>query len=202
MDILAACRELASTGFGDTLTISAVGAAMLLAGLGVLAVRSRNKALVLLLVVGLTSAAVITSPTNADTAVAACHADGNGDGGGGGDDGGGGGDDGGITVTNAANNGSWGENYHPIYCVGFQTPMVQIGDTGVGDFIVFDPGVIPGAISDYTWSIGGVEANSWGPYGADTVIVWHDESLYSSGQTVTVVVTDGVSTYQFNATFN
>jgi hypothetical protein len=234
MDIIAACHELASTGFGDTLTVGAIGAALVLAGAGVIAVRSKNKALVLLLVVGLTTAAVVTSPSTTDVAVASCPSD-NGDSGSGGtdpdpdpDDGGGGtdpdpdgggggtdpdpdggggdgtidGGDGGVIVSNARNNGSWGENYHPTYCVGFQTPMVQIGNANMGDYVVFDPGTIPGAISDYVWTIDGVEANSWGPGGSQFYVVWHDETLVSAGETKTIVVTDGVTTYRFNATFN
>lgn len=234
MDVLAACRELASTGFGDTLTLGVAGGAMLLFGLGVLAVRSRNKALVLLLVVGLSTASVVMSPSNNDTAVAACPSDADngggtdpgdgggtdpGDGGGtdpgdggGTDPGDGGGTDpgdgtidggtGGVVVSNARNNGSWGENFHPVYCVGFQDPYVQIGNTNMGDLIVFNPGIIPGAISDYTWKIDGVEANSWGPAGSEYYVVWHNEDFIAAGETKEIVVTDGVTTYRFNATFN
>jgi len=220
MDVLAACRELASTGFGDAPTLAAIGGALVLFGLSVLAVRSRNKALVFLLVVGLTTATVVTSPTNTDVAVAACPSD-SGDGGSGGtdpddgggtdpDDGGGtdpgdgtiDGGDGGVIVSSARNNGSWGENFHPIYCVGFQDPFVQIGNTNMGDLIVFDPGVIPGAIADYTWTIDGVEANSWGPAGSNYYVVWHNEDFIAAGETKEIVVTDGVTTYRFNATFN
>lgn len=226
MNIFAACTELASTGFGDSSTVALVGTGLLVAGAAIIALRSKSKALAVLLAIGLSVGSLTFSPSNVDAAQATCHSDnsgdssgsgdggtdpGDGDGAGGTDPGDGDGgddgdgtdpDDGGIVVSNAVNNGNWGENYHPIYCVGFQTPMVQIGNANIGDYIVFNPGSVPGSIADYTWTINGVEANSWGPYGSDKVIVWHDETLFSSGQTVTVTVTDGVTTYQFNATFS